>query len=159
MDNNYFVNTKPKKFDFTITADSVPDLDEWGWDDYWKINDWITWHKAMKKKYGKDYANTKFLQWWGKQTTGANPLDARSFNSDFRKYAKDNGFLNALYADAPIIQPIGAGTDIISGASDVVSNVGETVVSASKVVKILVPVLLVAGFFLLIMYAYKQTTA
>src|SRR3990167_8354248 len=111
--------------EYIITADSEPDLDEWGYDDYWLINNWIEWHKMMKKKYGVEIANSRFIQWWNKQSSGANPIDARSFNSVFRNYAKENKFLDNLFSGASWVKPIGAGTDIISSGSDAISNVSE----------------------------------
>src|SRR3990167_2161921 len=107
-----------------ITENSIPNLDDWGWDDYWKIDDWIEWHKIMKEKNGLDAANTKFLTYWNKQSTGANPIDARSFDSNFRDYARKNKFFDNLFSGVGWIKPIGAATDVISSGSDVVSNIG-----------------------------------
>jgi hypothetical protein len=98
--------------------DATPDLDDWGWDTYWTASDWLTWHAAMKSRYGLTYANKTFLSWWNKQTLGANPLDARSFNPTFRQYAKDNGFFAGLYDNAPLAEPLGAATDLVTKASD-----------------------------------------
>jgi hypothetical protein len=40
-----------EQFYNTITADSKPDYDDWGWDDYWDIEDWMKWHKELCKRY------------------------------------------------------------------------------------------------------------
>ena len=41
-----------------ITENSVPNMDNWGWDDYWNCEDWVQWHKIMKSKKGKQYADS-----------------------------------------------------------------------------------------------------
>ena len=30
-----------------ITENSVPNMDDWGWDNYWNCQDWIEWHKII----------------------------------------------------------------------------------------------------------------
>ena len=114
---------------FIITADSEPDLDGWGYDStWWKCSDWIAWHKANKAKYGKAVANQKFSLWWNKQTMGAGPLDCRTFNSEFRQYIRANDLESAVWDGAGvfknILDPIGAGGDIVTGVSGGVGRVG-----------------------------------
>ena len=35
---------------YNIDAYSQPDYDDWGWDDYWDINDWKNWYDALEKQ-------------------------------------------------------------------------------------------------------------
>lgn len=142
--------------EYIITADSKPDLDEWGWDDYWTILHWIDWHKKMKAKYGLNEANKTFMYWWDQQTIGASILDARSFNTDFRNYAKKNGFFDALFGGASVLKVIGAGSDVISGGSEVASSVVQAGVNVGKMLKWVVPTLLITALAGLGIYAYKQ---
>lgn len=142
--------------EYVITADSTPDLDDWGWDDYWKIEDWMRWHSLMVKKFGIDKANQTFLLWWNKQTTGANPLDAKSFNTSFRTYAKKYKFLDALYGGASFLKPFGAITDTISSGSDVVSNVGDAAKNTSNVLKWAVPVAVLSVVIIAGVILYKK---
>tara|TARA_R110000744_G_scaffold367373_4_gene476809 strand:+ start:5056 stop:5532 length:477 start_codon:yes stop_codon:yes gene_type:complete len=51
--------------DYNITADSIPDFDGWGPDDYWSALDWINWHKARVIAYGVDSANEKIISEFG----------------------------------------------------------------------------------------------
>lgn len=109
-----------------LKAASVPVLDGWGWADYWTIEDWMTWHNAMKAAFGLEEANRRFISEWVKQGIGANPLDARSFNEQFKSYAKANGFYDALYYGLGVLaRPVGAGVDVVTTASNAVSSVAK----------------------------------
>lgn len=103
-------------------ATSKPDYDGWGWDSWWTASDWMTWHKALKAQYGIEEANSRFINAWQQQGIGATPLDARSFDSSFRDYAKANGFFDALYYGAgALVKPIGAVSDVVTGVTEGVS--------------------------------------
>lgn len=89
----------------------------------------------MKATYGLEVANRNFITQWQQQGLGANPLDARSFNTRFRDYAKANGFFDALYYGLGVLaQPIGAtvgaGTSVINAAESAIN----TTASISKYV-------------------------
>ena len=153
----------------TITADSTPDLDDWGIDSYWSCEDWVAWHKELKKKFGLDEANRLFITEYHKGGFGASSFDCRSFNADFRKYAKENNFFNALYDGLAglITQPLGAVKDVVSAASNTVSNVAdaaeEAVSDASKAadnifntIKWVLPVLLVLAAIGASFYVYNR---
>lgn len=104
--------------------DATPDYDNWGPDTWWTSNDWLTWHGSLKAKYGLDEANRRFINAWQQQGIGASPLDARSFDTRFRDYAKANGFFDALYYGlGSLAKPIGTTTDIVSGVTSGVSTV------------------------------------
>ena len=99
-------------------ATSTPDYDNWFFDTWWTASDWMSWHKALKLKYVLEEANSKFIIAWQKQSIGAGPIDARSFDSTFRDYAKDNGFLEDLYWGSGFVaKPLGATVDLITGIS------------------------------------------
>ena len=120
---------------------STPDYDGWGWDSWWTAKDWLQWHKALKAKYGQEEANYRFIMAWEKQSAGASPLDARSFDTEFREYAKANGFLDGLYFGLGVmVKPIGMTTDVVTGVSRGLS-------AAANISQYLIPVLL-AGFAL-----------
>jgi len=113
---------------------STPDYDGWLWDSWWTAQDWITWHRALKAKYGIDEANSRFLAAWQKQSAGAAPLDARSFDSNFREYAKANGFFDGLYWGSGVIaKPLGTATDVVTGVTEGASTF-------AKLSKYLIPV-------------------
>ena len=104
-------------------ATSTPDLDNWGWDSWWTPQDWLQWHRALKQAYGQDEANRRFIIAWQEQGIGASPLNARSFDSGFREYARANGFLDGLYYGlGSLVRPIGTTTDVIGAVSDGVST-------------------------------------
>lgn len=102
---------------------STPDYDSWGPDSWWTAQDWLTWHRALKSAYGLDEANRIFVTAWQQQGFGASPLDARSFDTSFRDYARTNGFLDALYYGlGALVRPIGTVTDVTGAVSDGVST-------------------------------------
>ena len=115
---------------------ATPDYDDWGWDDYWGPTEWMQWHKAMKEALGKDKADYNFAAAWEKMLTvnglGASVLSARSFNADFRKWAKSEGLLDALYGGVAWIKPLGTLTDVASGAADAGSALPDIATSAVK---------------------------
>lgn len=120
----------------TITADSIPDLDDWGVDEYWGCNDWVSWHKLNKKKYGKPVADQKFIFEWGKQGFGASALDCRTFNSSFRSYMRKEKLFDDVYDSAGffkyVLQPVGTGGDIVTETTKGIST-------GARILKYLIP--------------------
>ena len=149
---------------YNITADSIPDLDEWGWDDYWALTDWIKWHQQMVLKYGKVTANKKFLDYWGKQTLGASSLESFAYNSNFTNYIEKEKLADGVWAHpyAPPgilrtqIKVVTAATDIVGSAASAASSVGAAVANAGKIMKVALPLTLAATFIIGGIWAYKK---
>lgn len=144
-----------------ITAASEPDLDDWGWDDYWTCAQWIEWHKKMVPVWGIDEANARFIYWFNQQSIGAHAIDCRSFDFSFRQYASDNGFLNGLYTGigGVLATPIGAVTDISTAGTSIVSGAANTAVGTSKsignIVKILPYLALIVAILVALYFSYQ----
>ena len=148
--------------DYTITAESKPDYDDWGWDDYWSANDWLLWHRALKAKYGLTEANIKFLTAWSHQGMFAKPIDARTFSSDFKRYARENDFYRGLYDPSVLsmlLKTIGAGVDVIEGGTEIISDTGKTLPAIGKIIKYGVPILLITLIFGAGWWAYNNFIA
>ena len=130
---------------------ATPDYDDWGPDSWWTAQDWLTWHRTLKAKYGLDEANARFVAAWQKQGMLSSPLDARSFDSSFREYAKANGFLDALYYGlGAVAKPIGTTTDVVTGVTQGIST-------AATLSKYLIPVAAVAlAYFAFQAYAPRR---
>lgn len=140
-----------------ITENTTPNLDDWGWDDFWDCQDWIEWHKIMKQKKGKQYADSKFLEWWNKQGFGAHALDCRSFNSNFKDYFKSENLYNALYDGIGVVaQPIGAATDVVQAGSNAVSNSAQAIENTSKTLKIAIPIVVIGTLIIGGIWAYNK---
>ncbi len=129
---------------FLITAESVPVLDGWGFDDYWLCNDWITWHKLMKDKYGLDYANTKLITAFESQSIGASGIDCRSLDGNFKQYAKDNGFYDALFTGIGglLASGISAGQSGSSAVTGGIENISDTAKDTTKYASYIIPIAL-----------------
>lgn len=121
-----------------ITWTSTPLYDEWGWwGDYWKCNDWMEWHRALKNRFGLNEANRIFITAYHKAGFGAASYDCRTFNPDFIKYAKENGFYSALFIGLAgiIMQPVSNVVNTGSTAVNTVNTAIDTVTDSMKYVK------------------------
>lgn len=133
---------------FNITADSIPVLDEWGWGDYWGVQEWIQWYDLVKKKHSKVYADTLFKIYWNKQDTFASPYNWAKYDTDFREFLKRENLLSSV---SNVVADVVAGAGaIISGAGRGAENVGEAtedlgegVKYATTTIKWLIPVVII----------------
>jgi hypothetical protein len=140
-----------------ITENSVPNMDDWGWDNYWNCQDWIEWHKIMKSKKGKTFADTNFMKWWEAQTSFSNTYNCRSYDKTFRDYFRGEKLLDNLYSGIGVIAaPIGAGSDVVVGVSEGVSDLTEGVFNTAKALKYVLPVLLIVGIGFAGFIVYKK---
>lgn len=101
---------------------SAPDLDGWGPDTWWSVSDWKRWFEALKNRFGEREAVLRWNEAWSQQGFGAGPLDAR-LDPDFRAWADSNG-LSLYYGIGQLAQPLGAASEVITGVSRGVTNVG-----------------------------------
>lgn len=115
-------------------------LEFWKWfNDVWECNDWITWHKAMIKKYGKEKADQTFLYHWNKLGFITSTADCRSFNTAFRTYMKQQGLLDQLYKGLAVIaKPFGVGTDVVTSVGSGLSSVGTVIKFALPILAVLI---------------------
>jgi hypothetical protein len=156
---------------FTITADSIPIYDTFGFADYWSGSDWVLWHKELLKKYQTDRANQIWADAWldGVSVAGggrgkvagsglvfdAVPVGDRTINPIFRDYLKANEFLyNAVYVGIGglIAKPLGAGVDVVTGASGGITSISNMVNYIGKAL----PVIGVVGGIILVYVAYRN---
>jgi hypothetical protein len=103
-----------------ITWNTVPDYDEWGYDSFWRCDDWVNWHKRLAEHFGEATA-TEIWNYAFKQSTNlSSNLDCNAINSTFRAYVKKHG----LTVNNDIItQAMGATSDVLTGAIDSTSNI------------------------------------
>lgn len=129
----------------TITADSKPDYDEFGVDDYWSCDDWINWHKALKKKFGKQVADKTWTEAWNKQDSFESDFNWCKYQGTFNSYVRAEN-LNATWWLPNILNSI---TGIAEDASDAAKN-------TSNVLKVVIPVLVVSAAIGILIYAGKK---
>lgn len=142
---------------WVINADSTPDLDDWGWDDYWGPGEWIKWHAAMKKKYGRDEANYRLVKAYNEASMGAANYDWRTFNTDFKNYAKKEGFYNGLFEGiGAIAKPISTGVTVVDAAGNVVDSTTTGITRTAKILKWALPTAAGLGLIALAGYAISQ---
>ena len=150
----YISGLKKPGIGATITADSTPVLDGWGWGDYWGCADWMQWHKLVKAKYGKDEANARFIDWWGKQDSTASPYNWCKYNSEFANYFAAQGIdvgwmLSHIVTGASNISD--AVVDTAGNISTGVSNASSGVSSLGTMLGFLLPVAAIGAAY----YGYK----
>lgn len=139
---------------FTITADSAPVYDDWGWSDHWDCYDWMLWHKALVGKYGADKANTMFITAYQNAGFLADSYNCRTLNSDFIGYAKDNGFYDGLFEGIGglIVKPIAIGQSALQGTENLVEGATKT----ANVLKYAVPALFIVASIGLVWFGYDK---
>lgn len=49
---------------FQVTHQSIPVVNDFGTKPYWSCTEYMNWHKALKKAYGKTAADAKFKKVW-----------------------------------------------------------------------------------------------
>jgi hypothetical protein len=146
------------------TWNTAPDYDEWGYDTWWSCENWIMWHKELKKHFGKPTANNIWNYAFAESRSLSGNLSCRTINSEFRKYVKENGlspFANAGIF-SPVLQGYGTAGDIVSSGLDTVSNVGSGVFGAVDSVlggnnlKKTINIALIVGGIIGVAYVYKS---
>jgi hypothetical protein len=132
----------------TITADSTPVLDTWGWGDFWNAQDWQVWHSKNVVKYGKAKANEKFVNFWNSQSIDANPYNWAKYDTTFRAYLKQWDLLSAV---TNVVADVLVGaTDVISGGVEAVGDISEGVGATAKTFKMLLPIVLIIAAYILL---------
>jgi hypothetical protein len=142
-----------------ITWKTVPDYDEWGWDTFWKCDDWITWHKKLAEHFGEKTATEIWNYTFSKTTNLSSNLDCNSFDSAFRKYAKEHGLKPNTDL---IVEVFGTSTDVLTGALGTTSNVASGLfgtvdgIFGGNNLKKTINIVLIAGGLIGIAYVYKS---
>ena len=133
----------------------------------WTCADWITFFKALNAKYGEKQAKDIWSYFWNLGTSsgagGAGdiragsgvaydsvPLDCRTTNADFRAFISKYNLTDVVYKGlGNIAKPLGLGTDVIVDVSSAITTSG-------KILKYGIPILLLTGGILLVVYGYKK---
>ena len=130
------------------TWNIVPDYDEWGWDDWWNCDDWVTWHKQLKAHFGEERARLIWNYAYAQGTQGAGHLSCRTFDSGFRAYARENNLDTYASITIPLLPEVlnlsGSLFDLVNGVSETVSEVAG-VFGNNKVIRVAVYTLLFGG--------------
>lgn len=121
-----------------ITADSEPvyDIPFYPFDEAWSCRDWITWHKRMKEKYGKQEANDRFLQAWDDQNFFEWNKSFCKYGDEFVEYFDKQGLDPGNFVSKITRNAVDAGVNITEGAKSVSS--GLTDLSLNKVLLVAV---------------------
>lgn len=130
--------------DNPLNPDATPVIDTWGPNfisGYWSLEDWVTWHQAMTQTYGLQYANSKFVPAWVRQSWGSAPVNELQHDNFARQYFQQNGLQG-------IIDPTLSGSlnDFLSG----VQNLGLSLPKAGSQLGWLIPLAGVVVGWLLI---------
>lgn len=132
----------------TITANSTPDYDGWGWDSYWSAEEWVQWHKTLVAAFGKQAANDTWKMAWGKQGAWEHPFNWYKYNRGFTDYFKSQG-IDVGWFGSKIITTTGeAVIEVTENVTDAAADLSQGVVSTANVLKIVAPTLLIGiGYY------------
>jgi len=148
-----------------IQADSVPVLDGWGFDlsgigigeKIWTAQEWIDWHKAMIKKYGKEKADNSFVEWFDSSTYGAAQISYSVNSMPFKAYVIQEG----LNIKSSILSRVYKAETALNNIGEPIRNLGAAISNTTGAIKYIAP-LAVAGIALILLlsiYTRTQTKA
>jgi hypothetical protein len=142
-----------------ITWNSVPDYDEWGYDNYWSCDNWVEYHKKLMAHFGEGTATEIWNYAFEKTSSLSANLSCQSFNSNFRAYAKRYG----LKVNKNLVtETFGTITDVAIGGLDTTSEVASGVFGTVKSVlggdnlKKTINIVLIVGGLIGVAYVYKS---
>lgn len=133
---------------------ATPLFDEWGWGEYWDMNDWLAWHTALKEAYGQPAGNDAWVNAWNSRsgffrTFGDVRGDWVAFNTTFRNHLQNHKTSTGITMLEAIQNPVGAimgtGTETVGSVGESLGNVGTTLTNTTKTISWLLPVALVAA--------------
>ena len=79
---------------YDINADSYPDYDADGWDEYWKLPDWQTFYDKLIGKYGADEGSRRWLDAWWRNDQTSHPI---LNEAEIKDWAKARGLWNSSF--------------------------------------------------------------
>lgn len=112
-----------------ITADSRPDIDMWGFDDYWEAENWVYWYNRNKDKYGENEARRKWEIYASQNGFGSAFNDWKNTNSAWLDFVTQNRLShgsNQIFQNAQ---------NIVSGVVQTAANLVGTAQSATDKVE------------------------
>ena len=151
----------------TITYDSIPDHDDWLWDNFWDCNEWVLYNKALREKHGIEEGDRIWVKAYDESSYGAAEINCATKNTAFKEYmlatglSKKSSILSKVYRAEnsvnAVLQPF---SDLYQGAADALTGTGNLLGGAGKsisvfgklipVMTILIALMLTAGIGLLI---------
>ena len=130
-----FLNSAPDPTD----ANSQPPLSEF--DSQWGCADWMEWHKANVKTYGKDVANTKFTTQFNQLSSWNSEYSFCKYNCDWAQYFGNYGIdVSDVFSRATC-----SAVKVIDDAGSVVTNTTGGLSTGSSVIKWLLPIGVIVG--------------
>lgn len=150
-----------------ITWQSKPDFDEWGFDTYWNATQWMEWLSALSAHYGQANGALEFYNAWMSRSGWFEALgdvraDMVSLNGHFRDYVAQytlpggTNLLAALEDTVELSGVMGAGTDVVNDAGEILDNVTDTLKNTTNTLTWLVPVAIIAALILVGYIFYKN---
>jgi len=107
--------------DETITWESTPNHDGWGWDfinGYWSCAEWIAWHRALVAKFGKQEADIRWVNEYDKSTWGAAEISCSTNSNEFKSYAQSEGLADKSAILSRVYRAEVAVDDLTQGVTD-----------------------------------------
>ena len=127
------------EYGLNITAQSLPDYDDWGMDQYWTCSDWMIWYDKLKDFHGKTDARIKWKSAWEKQGYWDHAINQCPLEQTFRDFSRKNKLDSA-----------GLLSDALVGLGDTLSGGFKTLGWFGKNLPWILPVglVIVGGFYI-----------
>lgn len=140
---------------FTIIAESEPVYSRFG--DGWSCIDYLDWHKANKKKFGKERADSKMLSGFFASDAPdffADRFDCPTGSDAFRKYFTEEGLFDSLSTgNRGVIDDLNLTiVDTVDNVTDTVEGVGEGLSNTGSVFKYALPIIAIIAVIILIQF-------
>ena len=129
----------------SITWQSTPDYDEWGFDSYWSCDQWRQWYDALKSKYGQVQAKNIWVDAWGKQSWDEHNYSWCKYDTAFATYMRSQGI------DVGHVL-----SNVLNSGVTVIDNVSQGAVGLSEILKNIAPYLIVGGAIYLLLPYFKD---
>lgn len=134
---------------FVINADSTPVVGSPlnPFSDLWSCVDWMTWFTLRAQKYGKQQAQSDFMNAWNSQSSWAYDYSWCKYNTQFAQFARDNNLdILDIFSQAYV----GAGA-VATSAIDTAQNAASSAANTTKVLSYAIPI---ATIFLIALILY-----
>jgi len=118
-----------------ITANTQPDYDDWGPDEYWGCTEWKAWHMALVESLGLAAANIVFKTAWDKQDSFSGPYNWCKYDAAWVNYFLSNGLDLRSIVSAIIVPVVSLPGNVVQTGSNVITNTTGAAESLSKLIK------------------------
>jgi hypothetical protein len=124
----------------------------------WSVQDWIAWYSILEATDGQTQAVSKFVKAFRNAPFGSPTIDFRTFDSEFKDFAKENGFYDALFTGVlgTIAKAENTAGDVVNSGLDAVGGTFTGLNSIIQTLKEYIPIIIVLAGLILLYVFYSR---